>query len=77
VNVWLTGIGLIYWYLLSAWQECRGIGFPGENELPADCYVVARPTYAGHIGLSVVATDVGVEFLIRTWMVGFCYGHFW
>jgi hypothetical protein len=53
-----------------------GIGFLGENELPDDCYVVARSTSAGHIGLSVVPTDVGGKFLIRTGRVGFCYRHF-
>jgi SSS family solute:Na+ symporter len=36
-----------------------GMGFLGENEFPFDCYVGARSTSAGHIGLSVVATDVG------------------
>lgn len=51
-----------------------GVYFLGKNKSKDDYYVGGRNMTAGHIGLSVVATDVGGGFSIGLGGLGFAIG---
>ncbi len=51
-----------------------GVYFLNKNESDDDYYVGGRNMSAGHIGLSVVATDVGGGFSIGLGGLGFVMG---
>lgn len=64
---------LIFIFYLAA-MLCIGLFFMKKNKTDEDYYVGGRSMSAGHIGLSVVATDVGGGFSIGLGGLGFAMG---
>lgn len=72
MNIHIIDLTIFIAYLLA--MVCVGVYFMNKNESKEDYFVGGRKMTAGHIGLSVVATDVGGGFSIGLGGLGFVMG---